>query len=111
MYTDPRHLRAADPGHVEGNVVFAYLDAFDPDVAAVAELKAHYERGGLGDAALKRRLVGVLEDVLQPMRARRARAEAELGDVRAMLDVGTRRADEVTRSVLSEVRRAFALER
>src|SRR5690242_5701236 len=58
MYTDPNHLRASDPGRVEGNVVFAYLDAFDPDPAAVNELKERYRSGGVGDAALKRRLEG-----------------------------------------------------
>ena len=60
MYTDPGHVRTADPGRVEGNVVFAYLDAFDTDTGALEELKAHYRRGGLGDVALKRRLVDAL---------------------------------------------------
>jgi tryptophanyl-tRNA synthetase len=110
MYTDATHLRVADPGHVEGNVVFAYLDAFDPDTAAVAELKAHYERGGLGDAPLKRRLVGVLEEVLAPMRVRRAQFAAEPGAVRALLAEGTATARDVTGRVLADVRRAFALD-
>lgn len=110
MYTDPRHLRVADPGHVEGNVVFAYLDAFDPDPAAVLELKAHYARGGLGDGHLKRRLVGVLEDVLHPMRRRRAQLAADPGAVRALVAEGTARARDITGGVLVDVRRAFALE-
>ena len=66
MYTDPNHLRASDPGEAEGNVVFTYLDAFDPDTDAVAELKAHYRRGGLGDMVLKRRLTSILQATISP---------------------------------------------
>jgi tryptophanyl-tRNA synthetase len=72
MYTDPNHLRVSDPGCVEGNVVFTYLDAFDEDRAAIAELKAHYRRGGLGDTVIKRRLQTVLRDIIGPIRERRA---------------------------------------
>ena len=61
MYTDPDHLRVSDPGRIEGNVVFTYLDAFDPDREAVADLKEHYRRGGLGDMTLKRRLTSILQ--------------------------------------------------
>lgn len=111
MYTDPLHLRVADPGHIEGNVVFSYLDAFDPDTEAVAALKVHYQHGGLGDGALKQRLVGVLEDVLQPIRVRRALFAADAEAVRGMLATGTAAAREVTDGTLTEVRRAFALDR
>ncbi len=110
MYTDPGHLRASDPGNVDGNVVFAYLDAFDPDVAAVAELKARYQRGGLGDAPLKRRLSDVLEQVIAPMRERRAALAGDRAYVREVLREGTERASDVTRSVLRTVRHAFALD-
>src|SRR5690348_13406769 len=110
MYTDPAHLRASDPGRVDGNVVFAYLDAFDADVEGVAELKAHYRRGGLGDATLKRRLEGVLEEVIAPMRARRAALASDRGYVRDVLRTGTERAEDVTRTVLRVVRQTFALE-
>src|SRR3954471_17622827 len=72
MYTDPGHLRASDPGRVEGNVVFTYLDVFDEDRDAVAELKRHYRRGGLGDVELKHRLEGVLFGIIGPIRERRA---------------------------------------
>lgn len=109
MYTDPGHVRAADPGRVEGNVVFAHLDAFDPDAEAVEELKAHYRRGGLGDAALKRRLVDVLEEVVAPIRARRAELAGDRAYVRGVLRDGTARAQEVTRGVRGAVREAFAL--
>jgi tryptophanyl-tRNA synthetase len=110
MYTDPGHVRASDPGRVEGNVVFAHLDAFDPDTEAVAELKEHYRRGGLGDVALKRRLEGVLEDVIAPMRKRRAELASDRSYVRAVLREGTARGDEITHSVLRDVREAFSLE-
>ena len=110
MYTDASHLRASDPGNVEGNVVFAHLDAFDPDAAAVEELKARYRRGGLGDAPLKRRLEEVLEQVVAPMRARRAALAQDRAYVREVLRDGMARADAVTRGVLTRVRRAFALE-
>lgn len=72
MYTDPDHLRVNDPGKIEGNVVFTYLDAFDDDTAAVLDLKAHYQRGGLGDVAVKRRLVSILREIVGPIRERRA---------------------------------------
>jgi tryptophanyl-tRNA synthetase len=110
MYTDPGHLRASDPGRVEGNVVFAYLDAFDPDAAALAELKARYRHGGLGDALLKRRLTDVLEHVVAPMRSRRAALSGDRSYVREVLREGTARADETTRTVLRSVRGAFALD-
>ena len=110
MYTDPGHVRAADPGRVEGNVVFAHLDAFDADTEAVEKLKVHYRRGGLGDAALKRRLVDVLEHLIAPIRARRAEFARDRAYVRGVLREGSARADEVTRPVLRSVRQAFALD-
>ena len=109
MYTDEQHLRVADPGRTEGNVVFAYLDAFDPDSAAVTELKQHYQRGGLGDSALKRRLVGVLEDLIAPMRERRAQFVRDRALVHDVIAAGNTRSREITGEVLADVRRAFAL--
>jgi tryptophanyl-tRNA synthetase len=110
MYTDPGHLRASDPGRVEGNVVFAYLDAFDPDTAAISELKLHYQRGGLGDAPLKRRLEDLLEQLIAPMRTRRTALADDRAWVRTVIADGTARADAVTRTVLRTVRQAFSLE-
>ncbi len=110
MYTDPGHLRASDPGRVEGNVVFAYLDAFDPDPAAVTELKEQYRRGGLGDVALKRRLESVMEDIVAPIRARRSELARDLGYVMNVLREGSERAADETSTTLRAVRRAFALE-
>jgi tryptophanyl-tRNA synthetase len=109
MYTDPGHLRASDPGRVDGNVVFAYLDAFDPDPHAVAELKCQDPRGGLGDSALKRRLVDILEALIAPIRSRRAELSQNLDYVREVLREGTSRGEATTVAVLNDVRRAYAL--
>jgi tryptophanyl-tRNA synthetase len=109
MYTDPGHVRASDPGRVEGNVVFAYLDAFDPDLATVSELKERYRGGGLGDVALKRRLEGVLEALLAPVRTRRAELARDRGYVMDVLREGSERAAGTTEAVLRDVRAAFAL--
>jgi tryptophanyl-tRNA synthetase len=111
MYTDPGHVRASDPGRVEGNVVFAYLRAFDPDQAAIDDLAAHYRRGGLGDVTLKRRLEDVIEALVAPMRARRAELEGDRPAVRARLAEGTARARAVTSAVLDDVRAVFGLAR
>ena len=77
MYTDPNHIRVNDPGSIEGNVVFAYLDAFHPDKAQVAEWKEHYQKGGLGDMYLKQQLCDVLQNLLTPIRERRTRISNE----------------------------------
>lgn len=109
MFTDPMHLRVEDPGCVEGNVVFAFLDAFDPDVAAVDELKAHYRRGGLGDSVVKRRLDGVLQEKLEPIRARRELLAKDPGAVMQVLKHGTLRAREVAAQTLGQVRKDLGL--
>ncbi len=111
MFTDPNHLRASDPGRTEGNVVFAYLDAFDPDQAAVAAMREHYERGGLGDAAVKRRLNDVLQALLRPIRERRVRFAGDLGEVERLIAHGTREAQEVAAVTLDEVRAVFGIRR
>jgi tryptophanyl-tRNA synthetase len=109
MYTDPAHARASDPGRVEGNVVFAYLDAFDPDVATVVELKERYRAGGLGDASLKQRLEGVLEAVVAPIRTRRAELAHDRAYIVDVLREGSERAAAAAAAVLRDVRRAFSL--
>lgn len=109
MYTDPAHVRASDPGRVEDNVVFAYLRAFDPDADGVAELERQYAHGGLGDVAVKRRLEVVLQQLVAPMRERRALFARELAFVRAVVREGTQRAEAVTHDTLERVRAAFAL--
>ncbi|MCF3933090.1 tryptophan--tRNA ligase [Acuticoccus sp. M5D2P5] len=109
MYTDPGHLRAADPGRVEGNVVFTYLDAFAPDREDVEMLKAHYRRGGLGDMTVKRRLTDILVAFLDPIRERRARYAADPGEVMRVLKAGTAAARTVTQATLDEVRAGLGL--
>ncbi|MBZ9752442.1 tryptophan--tRNA ligase [Deinococcus sp. HMF7604] len=111
MYTDPGHLRASDPGQVEGNPVFTYLDAFDPDTARVDALKAHYQAGGLGDVTVKRHLLDVLEELLIPMRARRAHYKADPAGVMALLRDGTDRGRVVVAQTLTDVRAALNLVR
>jgi tryptophanyl-tRNA synthetase len=110
MFTDPGHLRASDPGRVEGNVVFAYHDAFDPDRAGIEGLKTRYRRGGLGDGALKRHLEDVLESLLAPIRVRRRELAGDLGAIDALLRTGTARTRETAAGVLREVRHVFALD-
>jgi len=109
MYTDPNHLRVSDPGQVEGNVVFAFLDAFEPDTATVEELKAHYRRGGLGDSVVKRVLDERLQALIAPIRERRRELEVDRGEVLAILKRGTMRAREVAGTTLDEVKSALGL--
>jgi tryptophanyl-tRNA synthetase len=103
MYTDPNHLRASDPGTVEGNVVFTYLDAFDPDIDAVADLKAHYQRGGLGDMVLKRRLTAILQTLIAPIRERREMFSRDTDFVMDVLRTGATRGREVTERTKEEI--------
>jgi tryptophanyl-tRNA synthetase len=109
VYTDPLHLQVADPGHLEGNVAFLYLDAFDTDKAALAEMKAHYVRGGLGDSVVKKRLDAVLQEMLAPIRARREEFAQDKGQVLQMLKEGTMKARAVAAGTVDEVRRALGL--
>lgn len=109
MYTDPAHLRASDPGRVEGNVVFTYLDAFDEDREAVADLKARYRRGGLGDMALKRRLTDVLKALIGPIRERRTELARDSDFIIDVLRTGTRKARILTGETKDEVRAALGL--
>ncbi len=110
MYTDPNHLRVEDPGKVEGNPVFEYLDAFDHDRKKLLELKEHYQRGGLGDSVVKKHLIDVLEAFLAPIRHRRAVFEKDLPYVWQLLKKGTARAREATAQTLSEVRKVLCLD-
>ncbi len=109
VYTDPLHLKIEDPGHVEGNIAFTYLDAFDTDKAAVAELKAHYMRGGLADSIVKKRLEAVLQEMLEPIRTRRAELANDKGYILQLLREGTEQAREVAANTMSEVRAALGL--
>ncbi|MFY7842875.1 MAG: tryptophan--tRNA ligase, partial [Rhabdochlamydiaceae bacterium] len=95
MYTDPNHLRVEDPGQVEGNPVFAYLDAFDSDKTLLAEMKAHYQRGGLGDSVVKKRLLDTIQSFLEPIRIKREQLSQDRAYVRDVLKQGTEKAREV----------------
>ena len=118
MYTDPDHIRVQDPGKVEGNTVFTYLDAFCrpehfekylPDYPNLDELKAHYMRGGLGDVKVKRFLIAILEEELAPIRARRKEWEQKIHEVYALLQQGCEAARAVASDTLSDVRRAMKI--
>ncbi|MFZ6709170.1 tryptophan--tRNA ligase [Undibacterium sp. TC9W] len=109
VYTDPLHLRVADPGHLEGNVAFMYLDAFDEDKAGLQEMKDHYVRGGLGDSIVKARLEGILQDMLKPIRERREEFAKDRGQVLQILKEGTRKAREISAQTTDEVRAAIGL--
>lgn len=119
MFTDPTHLRREDPGHVEGNPVFTYLDAFCkdeyfaeylPDYKNLDELKAHYQRGGLGDMVVKKFLNNVIQTELRPIRERRNDWEKRLLDVYEILKQGTAKARETAAQTLSEVKHAMRID-
>ncbi len=109
MYTDPGHVRVEDPGKVEGNTVFSYLDIFDSNKDEVAELKNHYQKGGLGDVLLKKRLIEVLNGFLEPIRTKRKEYEQDTGEVMKILFDGTEVARETAQQTMKEVREAMKL--
>lgn len=110
MYTDPGHLRVEDPGKVEGNPVFTYLDAFGKDHAKIDELKAHYTKGGLGDSVVKKYLLEVLLEFLEPIRKRREEFAKDPGEVMRILFEGTEVAKREANQTLSEVRAAMGID-
>ena len=118
MYTDPQHLLVSDPGHLEGNTVFTYLDAFCkpehferylPDYANLDELKAHYTRGDLGDVKVKKFLNNIVQEELEPIRKRRKEYEKDIPEVYNILRKGTEAAREVAAQTLSEVKSAMKI--
>ncbi|QCP32134.1 tryptophan--tRNA ligase [Acinetobacter baumannii] len=109
MYTDPNHLRIEDPGQVEGNIVFTYLDAFDPNKEEVEELKAHYRRGGLGDGTVKKRLEGVLKELITPIRERREELSKDPDYIMDVLRQGTDKCRIITQQTLDEVKDGLGL--
>lgn len=119
MYTDPEHIHVADPGHIEGNTVFTYLDAFCRpehferywnEYANLDEVKAHYQRGGLGDMKVKRFLNNILQEELEPIRARRKEYEKDISAIYDMLKKGCEEAREVAAQTLADVRRAMKID-
>ncbi len=118
MYTDPNHIKVTDPGQIEGNTVFTYLDAFSrpehferylPDYPNLAELKAHYQRGGLGDMKVKKFLAAVLQEELEPIRARRKEFEKDIPAVYEMLRKGCEVARATAADTLADVRKAMKI--
>lgn len=118
MYTDPLHLQVSDPGHLEGNTVFTYLDAFSrqehfarylPDYANLEELKAHYQRGGLGDVKVKRFLVHIMQETLEPIRTRRKELEKDIPAIYEILKKGSEEARETAAKTLAEVKAAMRI--
>ncbi len=119
MYTDPTHIKVSDPGKIEGNCVFIYLDAFCrpehferylPEYPNLDELKAHYQRGGLGDVKVKKFLNAILEEFLAPIRARRKEFEQDIPEVYNILKQGSIKAREVAADTLSDVRKAMKID-
>ncbi len=118
MYTDPLHLQVSDPGHLEGNTVFTYLDAFCrqehfgrylPDYTNLDELKAHYQRGGLGDVKVKRFLINIMQEILEPIRNRRKEMEKDIPAIYEILKKGSEEAREVAARTLAEVKSAMRI--
>ena len=119
MFTDPDHIKVSDPGKIEGNTVFTYLDAFSkpehfaeylPDYANLDELKDHYRRGGLGDVKVKKFLLSVLEETLTPIRARRAEYQKDIAGVYDILKKGSEAAREVAAKTLSDVKKSMKID-
>ena len=111
MYTDPNHIRVEDPGKIEGNMVFHYLDVFGrpEDAADIASMKEHYQRGGLGDVKTKRYLLEILERELGPIRERRIEFAKDMGQVYDMLKKGSEKARQKASQTLSEVKSAMGI--
>jgi tryptophanyl-tRNA synthetase len=110
MFTDPKHIRVEDPGEVENNAVFTYLDAFCKDSVLLEEMKAHYKRGGLGDVKIKKYLNEILQVELEPIRKKREEYAKDLKIVYEMLFKGSEGAREVVAKTLKEVRAAIGIE-
>ncbi len=110
MYTDPDHIRVEDPGKIEGNVVFAYLDVFAEDKEKVAEMKAHYQKGGLGDVAVKKYLVEEMDKVLKPIRERREELAKNPEAIYEILRKGSEKAEKVAAQTLKELKQAMKID-
>ena len=109
MYTDPDHLKVENPVKIEGNTVFMYLDVFGKDKEKIEEMKAHYQRGGLGDMVVKKYLIEVLNDFLEPIRQRRKQFEQDPAAVMDILRAGTQAARAVAAVTMADVRKAMKL--
>ncbi len=110
MYTDPNHLKIEDPGKVEGNPVFDYLDIFDADKKTVEETKGHYKRGGLGDVTVKKHLNEILQNFLKPIRTRREEFAKDKNRIIQILKEGTAKARETAENTLADVKKAMKID-
>ncbi|MBZ5945725.1 tryptophan--tRNA ligase [Leuconostoc gasicomitatum] len=110
MYTDPLHINISDPGHVEGNIVFTYLDIFDTDKQHVQDLKDQYTAGGLGDMKLKKYLIEVMEAEMAPIRVRRQEYAQDIPAVLRMLQEGSNRANVIAEETMKDVRHAMGID-
>ena len=110
MYTDPEHIRVEDPGKIEGNVVFAYLDIFAEDKEKVAEMKANYQKGGLGDVAVKKYLIEEMDKILKPIREKRAELEKDPEIIYEILRKGSLKAEKIAAQTLKEVKQAMKID-
>lgn len=110
MFTDPGHIRVTDPGKIEGNVVFEYLDTFGSDITKIQELKNHYQRGGLGDVILKKYLFEILNEKFTPIRNRRAELMQDKAELMNLLLKGTDKTREIAAKTLREVKAALCLD-
>ena len=118
MYTDPTHIKITDPGHIEGNVVFTYLDAFCksddfskylPEYQNLDDLKKHYQQGGVGDRVIKKFLNSILQAELAPIRERRKKYEKNIDEVYRMLEDGSRKAREIAKETMKEFKEAMRI--
>ena len=110
MYTDPEHIRVEDPGKIEGNVVFAYLDIFAEDKEKVAEMKTNYQKGGLGDVAVKKYLIEEMDKILKPIREKRAELEKNPEIIYEILRKGSLKAEKIAAQTLKEVKQAMKID-
>ena len=110
MYTDPDHIKVEDPGKIEGNVVFAYLDIFAEDKEKVAEMKAHYQKGGLGDVAVKKYLIEEMDKILKPIREKRSELEKNPDMIYEILKKGSSKAEKIAEQTLKEVKQAMKID-
>jgi len=109
MYTDPGHIHIEDPGKVEGNVVFSYLDIFDTNKSELEDLKNQYKNGGLGDVVIKKRLINILEDIIKPIREKRNELSKNPDEIMKILEDGTIRAQVIAKETMAEVRNALKI--
>ena len=118
MYTDPNHIKIEDPGQIEGNIVFTYLDAFScdddfkkylPEYKNLDDLKAHYKQGGVGDMKIKKFLYTILENLLTPVREKRAYYESRIDVIKEYLKEGTEKANKLADQTLKEVKDAIGI--